>query len=183
VSPETTDVLSKGLYNGFKDVFNEFFSTKKQWTMRRNIIGALLVYIPEIPAYFIPSYTQAKQTGNAKDLKKGEGIRGLVTGGLEGMAVGAIVSKETIKVGKLIPFAIFGAAVQFMSSMLLPRVGEKVGKYVYNKRAYANKIDGAIEIPLGSEPMQTQLTTPNSNSPQFKGKMPYSRISGTSLRI
>lgn len=201
VNPIKAEEIPKGISNTFKNVFNEFFSTKKEWTMRRNIIGAFLVYLPEIPAYFIPSYTQSKNTGCAKDLKHGEGIRGLLTGGLEGMAVGAIVSKEHIRAGKIIPFAIFGAAVQLMSSLILPKIGEKVGTFVYNKRKYAEKLEEIIDLPFGSDPTQPQVQVvqkpqapaqlaapqkpqlPNNNNPmQFKGNVHYN-IYSANLKI
>lgn len=184
MTPVKPEEVPKGLYNVFKNVFNEFFSTKKEWTMRRNIIGAFLVYLPEIPAYFIPSYTQSKKTGSAKDLKHGEGIRGLITGALEGVAVGAIVSKKDIKFEKIVPFAIFGAAVQFMSSMILPRIGEKVGTFVYNKRKYAEKLEEIVDIPFsGEQTQQTQLATPNVNKTPFKGLMPYNKSYSGNLKI
>lgn len=194
----------KNLYGLFKQVGGKFFSTSKEWSLRRNIIGAFLVYLPEIPAYFIPSYTQAKNTGCAKDLKHGEGVRGLVTGGLEGLAVGAIVSGKEMSVKKIAPYFVLGAAIQFMSSLILPKIGEKFGTFAYNKRKYAEKLEEIIDLPFGNEPTPEQLQTiqkppviasiqpkpqtlqkpqapqaPISNQQQFKGAMPY----GGSLKV
>jgi hypothetical protein len=183
VTPVKPDIMPDNLIGKFQYVFGKFFSTDKEWTLRRNIIGAVMVYLPEIPAYFIPSYTQAKQTGNAKDLKHGEGIRGIITGGLEGIAVGAIVSKKEIKAKTIVPFAIFGAAIQFMSSLILPRIGEKVGTFVYNKRKYADKLSEIIDIPFSGDQTQPQLSTPNANPPQFKGRMPYSKPYSGNIKI
>lgn len=144
-----------------KQVVGKFFSIDENWTWKRNLFGAFLVYLPEIPAYFIPSYTQAKKTGTAKDLKHGEGVRGLITGGLEGLAVGAIVSGKEMSPRKIAPFFLLGAIIQFGSSLVLPRIGEKVGTLVYNKHKYAEKLEEIIDIPFSGDPNQpTQLTSP-----------------------
>lgn len=204
MNPVKTDIQPKGIVNIFKEVANKFFSTDKTWTWTRNILGAAMVYAPEIPAYFIPSYTQAKKTGCAKDLKHGEGIRGILTGGLEGMAVGAIVSGKDMKFSKIAPFIVFGAAIQFMSSLILPKIGERVGAFAYNKRKYAEKLGEIIDIPFGNElqgqvPGQVQtpqkLQTPaqldapqkpqtlTSPQQQFKGLMTYNQFNRGSLKI
>lgn len=181
VKPEE---MPKGVYEAIKFVFGKFFSTSKEWSWKRNLIGALMVYCPEIPTYFIPAYTQAKGTGSAKDLKKGEGIRGLLTGGLEGMAVGAIVSGKEMKAKQIIPFVLFGAVVQLISSLTLPLVGEKVGKFAYNKRKYAEKLEQIVDIPFsGEQPQQAQIAAPNSNQPQFKGASPYGKTYSGNLKI
>lgn len=189
------------LFSKAKQVVSKFFSINEDWNWKRNLKGAFLVYLPEIPTYFIPSYTQSKKTGCAKDLKHGEGIRGLLTGMLEGVAVGAIVSGKDMKAGKIVPFALLGAAIQLMSSLTLPKVGEKVGTFVYNKRKYAEKLEEIIDIPFGNEPTPEQLKTlqkpqtpaqltapqkpqaPNTNQPQFKGAMPYNQFNRGSLRV
>lgn len=197
----------KSLSEGAKKVVGKFFSIDENWSWKRNLFGAFLVYCPEIPAYFIPSYTQAKNTGCAKDLKHGEGVRGLVTGGLEGLAVGAIVSGKDMTARKIAPYFVLGAAIQFMSSLILPKVGEKVGTFVYNKRKYAEKLEEIIDIPFGNEPTAEQLTAlqkpqtpaqlaapqksqspqkpqaPNANQPQFKGVMPYNQFNRGSLKV
>lgn len=110
----------------------EFFGMKKNWLCKRNLLGAFLVMIPEIPAYFIPAFSQARATGDASEIKKGEGPRGLITGGLEGVAVSAIVAGEKLTVGHIYPFVILGAGLQFVSSKVFPIVGEKFGKVIYN---------------------------------------------------
>lgn len=191
----------------FKKVVGKFFSINEKWSWKRNLFGAFLVYCPEIPAYFIPSYTQSKKTGTAKDLKHGEGIRGLVTGGLEGLAVGAIVSGKEMTTGKIAPYFVLGAVLQFMSSLILPKVGEKVGTFVYNKRKYAEKLEEIIDIPFGNEPTPEQLTAlqkpqtpaqlsapqktqspqkpqaPNASQAQFKGAVPYNQFNRGNLKV
>lgn len=195
---------SRDLFSKAKQVVGKFFSIDENWTWQRNLLGAFLVYLPEIPTYFIPSYTQAKKTGCAKDLKHGEGIRGILTGMLEGVAVGAIVSGKDMKAGKIVPFALLGATIQLMSSLTLPKIGEKVGAFVYNKRKYAEKLEEIIDIPFGSDPTTAQLQAaqklqapvqvsaskkpqapqaPNANQPQFKGSMPYNQFNRGNLKI
>ena len=186
MNPVIPEKMPKGLYEGTKQVIGKFFSINEKWSWKRNLVGALMVYCPEIPAYFIPSYTQAKQTGSAKDLKHGEGIRGLLTGGLEGIAVGALVSGKDMKAGKIVPYMLLGAALQLMSSLMLPRVGEKVGTFVYNKHKYAQKLEEIIDIPFGNEPTPAQLQKPqalSNNPPQFKGRLPYSGSLSVGLKI
>lgn len=183
MNPVKPDIMPHDLMGKVKFTFREFFSIPEDASIKRAAIGAFLVYLPEIPAYFIPSFTQAKNTGCAKDLKQGEGIRGLVTGGLEGLAVGAIALKGNLTTKRVVPFVLLGSVLQFMSSLIMPRIGEKAGTFVYNKRVYANKINEVVEIPFGSDPTQTQLTTPNNNSPQFKGRLPYSKFPSCNLKI
>lgn len=202
---DAVDFLGKA-----KQVVGKFFSIDENWSWKRNLLGAFLVYCPEIPAYFIPSYTQAKNTGCAKDLKHGEGVRGLITGGLEGLAVGAIVSGKEMSFKKIAPFFALGAILQFGSSLVLPKIGEKVGTFVHNKRKYAEKLEEIIDIPFGSDPTTAQLQTaqkpqvpiqlsapqrpqspqkpqatqaPNANQPQFKGVMPYNQFNRGSLKV
>lgn len=139
------ELLKKGL-NTAKVTACEFLSldkglkASKPWPMWRNIIGASLVILPEVPTYFIPAFNQAKATGNAKELKKGEGPRGLITGGLEGVAVGAITSGREIDPRKLVPFIILGAAMQFVSSKVFPIVGENLGKIIYKHHLKQGKV-------------------------------------------
>lgn len=192
---------SGAFFSKAKQVVGKFFSIDGSWSWGRNLLGAFLVYCPEIPAYFIPSYTQAKKTGSAKDLKHGEGVRGLITGGLEGLAVGAIVSGKKMSAQKIAPYFVLGATIQFMSSLILPKIGEKVGTFVYNKHKYAEKLEEIIDIPFGNEPTPAQLqatqnpqapaqlsapqkpNSPNNNTAQFKGAMPYVKVNSGSLKI
>ncbi|HNW26376.1 MAG TPA: hypothetical protein PLG15_01615 [Candidatus Gastranaerophilaceae bacterium] len=116
-----------------KRIFFEFFGMRENWKWKRNILGLLMVHAPEYPTYLIPAYTQAKATGNAKELKKGEGLRGFLTGMLEGLAVGALVSGEKLKIKEMIPFIVLGAGLQFFSSQFFPWAAEKVGKHIYLK--------------------------------------------------
>lgn len=122
----------------WKEIVYNFFGMNKCWNWKRNVGGIFMVHCPEYPTYFIPSYTQAKATGDATELKKGEGPRGLITGGLEGIAVGALVSGEILKPGEMIPYVVLGAGLQLFSSKFFPWLGEKVGRYVYNKRMADN---------------------------------------------
>lgn len=116
-----------------KQIFYEFFGMRKNWNWKRNVLGLFMVHAPEYPTYLIPAYTQAKATGSAKDLKKGEGLRGVLTGMLEGLAVGALVSGEKLKLKEMIPFIALGAGLQYFSSQFFPWIAEKVGKYNYLK--------------------------------------------------
>lgn len=122
----------------WKEIVYNFFGMNKCWNWKRNIGGIFMVHCPEYPTYFIPSYMQAKATGDATELKKGEGPRGLITGGLEGIAVGALVSGEILKPGEMIPYVILGAGLQLFSSKFFPWLGEKVGRYVYKKNMADN---------------------------------------------
>lgn len=121
---------------GVTNLVNEVAETEnnKVWSLGKNTFAACLVILPEIPAYFIPSFNQAKATGDAKAIKNGEGARGLITGGLEGLAVGSITATKTLGPAHLIPFILFGAGLQFISSKVFPIVGEKIGKIVYNDK-------------------------------------------------
>lgn len=121
-----------------KEIVFHFFGMSDNWKLGRNVIGGLMVHSPEYPTYFMPAYTQSKATGDATELKKGEGARGLITGGLEGVAVGALVSGEFIKPQEMVPYIILGAGLQLFSSTVFPWLGEKCGSYIYNKRMKNN---------------------------------------------
>lgn len=127
----------------FNDLLFNFFGMNEHWSFGRNLLGGFMVHCPEYPTYFIPAYTQAKSTGDAKDLKKGEGPRGLITGGLEGIAVGALVSGEFLKPREMGPYIILGAALQLFSSTVFPWLGEKMGRQIYNKKMQ-NLTDGLM---------------------------------------
>lgn len=115
-----------------KSIVQNFFGMNDNWSFWRNIGGGLMVHGPEYPTYFIPAYTQAKATGEASDLKKGEGPRGLITGGLEGVAVGALVSGGKIRWRtEMGPYILLGAGLQYFSSKFFPWLGEKMGREVY----------------------------------------------------
>lgn len=141
--------------------------------LRRNIIGAFLVTLPEVPTYFIPAFTQAKATGTAKDIKKNEGARGLLTGSLEGLAVGAIVGNEQLCFESAIPFMLFGAAMQFVSSKVFPIVGESLGKLLYKgktKNGECQQISTVAKqnikakLDIVSEAPALALVTPQFNA-------------------
>lgn len=168
-----------------KEVFFHFFGMDENWSLLRNCLGLLMVHCPEYPTYFIPAFTQAKQTGDAKEMKKGEGIRGIITGGLEGIAVGALVSGKKIRPKEMIPYIFLGAGLQLISSLVFPWLGEKIGKYLYNKRMYEkpNGITPKTDISANNDQPLTQVQSSNSNPIQFKAKMPYSKIPSGSLKI
>lgn len=117
-----------------KDISMHFFGMNSLWKNPRNIAGFFMVHAPEYPTYTIPAYTQAKETGDAKALKKGEGARGLITGALEGVAVGALVSGAKLRVKEMIPYMILGAGLQYFSSKFFPWIAEKAGRVAYNKK-------------------------------------------------
>lgn len=117
-------------FDAKKVIFN-FFGMNKTWPIWRNLAGGLMVHSPEYPTYFIPAYTQAKASGEAKDLKKGEGPRGLITGGLEGVAVGALVSGRHLHWKQMGPYILLGAGLQYFSSKFFPWLGEKMGREIY----------------------------------------------------
>ena len=118
-----------------KDICLKFFGLNENWSLGKNLFIGALVQLPDIPSYFMPAYTQSKSTGDAKALKKGEGTRGLLTGSLEGVAVGALVSGRKLVKNPLtmVPYILLGAGVQFISSKIFPFIGEKAGQYFYRK--------------------------------------------------
>lgn len=121
-----------------KEVFYNFFGMNKHWNWKRNVAGIFMVHCPEYPTYFIPSFTQAQATGDASELKKGEGPRGLITGGLEGIAVGALVSGEFLKPREMVPYIALGMGLQYFSCKFFPWLGEKIGGYLYKKKMWDN---------------------------------------------
>lgn len=126
-------------HKSFKEMVFHFFGMNENWSVGRCLLGGLLVHSPEYPTYFIPAFTQATATGDAKELKKGEGPRGIITGMLEGVAVGALVTGGKIKFGReMLPYIVLGAGLQFFSSKVFPWLGEKAGRFIYNARR--NKI-------------------------------------------
>lgn len=129
-----------------KEILFNFFGMNENWNLGRNLIGGFMVHSPEYPTYFIPAYTQAKATGDASDLKKGEGPRGLITGGLEGIAVGALVSGEMLKPKEMIPYIVLGMGLQLFSCKVFPWLGEKMGKFVHEKTKFKNLIGNAQGI-------------------------------------
>jgi len=194
LAPEYLDVIKKhNLANiestnkNAKEIFFNFFGMNENWPLGRNILGALMVHCPEWPTYFIPAYTQAKSSGDAHELKKGEGARGLITGGLEGIAVGALVSGRMLKPKEMGPYIVLGAALQLFSSKLFPWLGEKLGKIQYDKlhpkpaRGKVEKSLVPVTIPtnFAAKPMQN----PIAKSPAFKGKSLYNSNSSNRMKI
>ncbi len=172
---------------GPKEIIYNFFGMKDYWKTGRNIAGMLMVHSPEYPTYFIPAFTQTKETGNSGHIKEGEGIRGLITGGLEGIAVGALVSGAKLKPKEMIPYVILGAGLQYLSSKLFPWLGEKAGLYLYNKKIKQNTDLAQGVKPIATEKSNEQplsktstIKTPN---PQFKGRSLYGNFNSGSLKI
>lgn len=152
-----------------KLVFN-FFGMNDNWKIGRCLLGGFLVHAPEYPTYFIPAYTQAKATGEAKELKKGEGPRGIITGALEGVAVGALVSGNDIKKSEMVPYMILGAGLQLFSSKVFPWLGEKAGAYIYRQRmAKMSDAEKVLEKAKINKPEELKpAPKPNQTIPVFK---------------
>lgn len=182
-------------HKGTKEVFYNFFGMNNNWKTGRNILGMVMVHCPEYPTYFIPTYTQTSQTGNAGHIKKGEKIRGLLTGGLEGLAVGALVSGEKIKGREMVPYIVLGAALQLLSSMLFPWLGEVMGKQAYKKKvargeivpgmSFQKKFDRAVDLneiqkPPPDNPLQANVA---QKPPAFSGRTPYNNVYSSRLKI
>lgn len=149
------------------DLAHNYFGIDETCSVGRKILSFILVQLPEFPTYFIPAFTQSKNTGDAKDLKKGEGPRGLITGGLEGLAVGTIVSGHKINVVKeLIPYICIGSGLQFLSSVIFPRLGENLGSLLYKKKLTEPDLNTTKNIP--NKPTQNLVTkklqTPYANA-------------------
>ena len=166
-----------------KEIFFNFFGMNENWSLGRNILGGLMVHCPEWPTYFIPAYTQAKATGDASELKKGEGPRGLITGGLEGIAVGALVSGRILKPKEMVPYIILGAALQLFSSKLFPWLGEKIGRIEYDKmhpkplgKKEANPV---MPANFAAKPLQK----PIANPPAFKSKSLYNTNHSNRMKV
>lgn len=166
---KTRDNPKAKVNKGAKEIFFHFFGMNESWPLGRNILGGFMVHSPEYPTYFIPAYTQAKATGDASELKKGEGPRGLITGGLEGVAVGALVSGRVLKLGEMIPYIFLGAALQLFSGKVFPWIGEKMGRAVYNKNLakQQNALSPKTEIDNEVKPV---LAPQNKVAPTFKGR-------------
>lgn len=162
-----------------KEIFYHFFGMNENWKLGRNIGGIVMVHCPEYPTYFIPTYSQTSQTGNPGHVKKGEVARGLITGGLEGIAVGALVSGEILKPKEMVPYIILGAGLQFLSSTLFPWLGEVVGRQVYNHRVATGKIDPSKP---NIEPVSHKKVKKPKN-PSFSGANPYRNVYSSGLKI
>lgn len=178
-----------------KDVFFNFFGMNENWKWGRNIGGLIMVHCPEYPTYFIPTYSQTSETGNPGHVKKGEKVRGLLTGGLEGLAVGALVSGEKLKGREMVPYIVLGAGLQLISSLVFPWLGEVVGKQVYKKRVASGKIDpnnvsfksNNLHAPdisaVSDNPLKPVDTDNPSKSTAFNGRIPYQNIYSGRLKI
>ena len=165
--------------NGSKgpmQIIYNFFGMNRNWGLSRNLFGGFLVHSPEYPTYFIPAYTQAKATGNAGDLKKGEGIRGLITGGLEGIAVGALVSGRRLKPGEMVPYLLLGAGLQYISSKVFPWLGEKAGQRVYKNNLKTSGKNHVQKAPNVSD-------TTDNIAPKFSGIYNYGFNPKNNLKI
>lgn len=168
------------------DMFFHFFGMNDTWSTGRNLLGMFLVHSPEYPTYFIPAYTQAKATGSAHELKKGEGARGVITGGLEGLAVGALVSGKILKPNEMIPYIIMGAGLQLFSSKVFPWIGEKVGQFEYKKNTF-NKNNQLVKneaTPATVAPAtEVKAVDKSKTAPGFNAPSPYSTYKSNGLKI
>ena len=109
---------------------------------KRNAIAAALTFAPNIPSYVIPAYSQASKTGDAENIEKLEGIRGVLTGGLDGAAIGALTARKNGLTAQRIGIFIgIGALLDYISSTILPPLGERLGKKVYQLKQDKNKTD------------------------------------------
>lgn len=168
----------------FGEIIFHFLGMDKNWPLGRNLLGGFLVHSPEYPTYFIPAFTQAKATGDATDLKKGEGPRGIITGCLEGVAVGALVSGKNIhRVQEMVPYMVLGAAMQLFSSKVFPWLGEKMGRHFYLKRQTANLRQAELQKQEIQNPVKESNQSVNKfDKPAFKGRTLYNNYS-TGMRI
>ncbi|MFA7658351.1 MAG: hypothetical protein WCY19_02855 [Candidatus Gastranaerophilaceae bacterium] len=175
-----TKIIDFGTAKSLKEVFYTFFGMNKDWKLGRNVLGFFMVHCPEYPTYFIPTFTQAKATGDAGHLKKGEGPRGLITGGLEGVAVGALVSGEFLKPREMVPYIILGAGLQFFSSKFFPWIAEKMGRHIYKKRLHAqqkNMVRKAVPLEKPEQKQEQKV------APKFAGMYSYSPFLKGNLKI
>lgn len=186
IPKDSSKVLKEN--KNLKEIFYHFFGMNNNWKWGRNLLGGFMVHSPEYPTYFIPAYTQASATGEAKDLKKGEGPRGIITGMLEGIAVGALVSGERLKLGEMIPYIILGAGLQLFSSKVFPWLGEKMGKIRYEKKMKfqaklaANNTETLNNVTI--EPTSDNPVSQNiSMTGGFKAKNLHNNLNVRSLRI
>lgn len=166
-----------------KEVFFNFFGMNKNWKWGRNIGGMFMVHCPEYPTYFIPSYSQSKDTGEASHVKKGEIPRGLITGGLEGIAVGALVSGEILRPKEMIPYVFLGAGLQMISCTLFPWLGEKCGKYLYNKKMNKQGLSNSKPEMQATTTPVTHVGGKDDAKTNFSGKNTYPKLYSGSLRI
>lgn len=162
-----------------KEIFFHFFGMNDNWKLGRNLAGGFMVHAPEYPTYFIPAFTQARATGDATEMKKGEGPRGIITGMLEGVAVGALVSGGKIKAREMGPYIVLGAALQLFSSKVFPWLGEKMGQQFYHKRQEANKKNLEVQNPVKESVQPVQ----KPEKPAFKGRNLYNSYPTGNLRI
>lgn len=124
-----------------RSTLHEAYGIAEKTPLRKNAIAATICYLPCIPNYMIPAYSQTVETGSAKGVKKREGLRGILTGALDGAAIGAITArgmKLTFK--RVAVFAAVMACADYISSKFLPILGEKLGKMVYNMKQKKNKL-------------------------------------------
>lgn len=192
-SSDVHEVLSKDNVKGFghtkkmKEIFFNFFGMNENWSWGRNIGGMFMVHCPEYPTYFIPSYSQSKATGEAGHVKKGEIPRGLITGGLEGIAVGALVSGEKIKGKEMVPYVILGAGLQFISCTVFPWLGEKLGRYQYNQKMIKQgkpTVSATQTVEKIANVDNNKPTKPaNPAKPSFSGKQLYASRYSSGFRI
>lgn len=159
------------------EIFFHFFGMNENWPIGRNLIGGAMVHSPEYPTYFIPAFTQAKATGDAGELKKGEGVRGTITGGLEGVAVGALVSGKILKPMEMVPYILLGAGLQYLSSKFFPWLGEKMGRAIYLKNQKMNSSSAETKLcsdtTVNTQMPLNKVAQPSNIAPSLKGRPVY----------
>ncbi|OGI19919.1 MAG: hypothetical protein A2287_10060 [Candidatus Melainabacteria bacterium RIFOXYA12_FULL_32_12] len=123
-----------------KTSFQESLGIISGKSRKENAVAAALTFAPNIPAYLMPSYFQASKAGNAENIEKSEGLRGIITGGLDGAVIGALTARKKALTPKRISIFIgIGALLDYISSRILPPLGEKLGKKVYQLGQDKNK--------------------------------------------
>lgn len=135
---------------------SEAFGQVKDVGFKTNTIAACITFAPNVPAYFMPAFNQASATGGAKELREKEGYRGILTGLIEGASYGMVTNavlasnettkrtvnnklvKRTINFKRLGCFSLFFGTIDYVYSILLSKLGEKLGKAVYKSKHKSN---------------------------------------------
>lgn len=168
-----------------KEIFYNFLGMNEDWHVGRNILGGFMVHAPEYPTYIIPAYTQAKATGDASSLKRGEGPRGLITGMLEGVAVGALVSGKKLNPKEMGPYILLGAGMQLFSATVFPWLGEKIGQYEYRKNNPTKDVKSAsakLDVVSKSDAVKS-VDTQKANTQTFKAQNVYPINQTSGLKV
>jgi len=117
-----------------KTATHQTFGIDPTKNLTRNAVATILVMAPNIPTYFIPSYSEAVKTGSAKNVKKNEGLRGILTGGMDGAAAGALTAiGQKITFKRIAVFTALGMVIDWVASKVLSNMGKSVGITIYRK--------------------------------------------------